>query len=116
MSSIFIQFISFIFFTIFAFLTFLSKSIKSNFLSLKSSDKINVNTNKNNNIENNNDIKYSKTQKKLIAKVPKSLDIKKGENIVGIIQGKIKNILKDDFNLKLMIKKMILLIYFQQKN
>ena len=74
----------------------LNKSIKSNFLSLKSSDKIKVN----NNIENNNDIKYSKTQKKLIAKVPKSLDIKKGENIVGIIQGKIKNILKEDSNLK----------------
>ena len=36
----------------------------------------------------------------MVGKVPKSLDIKKGENIVGIIQGKIKNILKEDSNLK----------------
>ena len=63
--------------------------------------KENNNTNNiNNNIEVVRDIKYSKSQKKKM-KMRKSLDLElvqtqNKENIVGIIESKIKNILNDD--------------------
>ena len=71
------------------------KLFKSSFKPLKIPDKLNINS-----IEKN-EIKNSKTQKKSIMKVPKSLDIKRNENIVGLIEGKIKHILKEDFKEKI---------------
>ena len=77
------------------------KLFKSSFKP-KIPDKLNINSKKNNNnIKEKNEIKNSKTQKKSIVKVPKSLDIKRNENIVGLIEGKIKHILKEDFKEKI---------------
>ena len=95
----------------------LLKPQKSTFSTFKSSDDLNSKNEKENEKNNENDkeeeieneIKYSKSQKK-IEKMPKSLekDIvtkKKEENIVGLIESKIKNILKDDFGKNTPIKK-----------
>ena len=81
----------------------LLKPRRITFSSFKSSDNIDKKSQKRikneikEKIEANIDkIKFSKSEKKII-KRPKSFDIKKNNNIVGIIEDKIENILKEDF-------------------
>ena len=79
------------------------KSHKTTFFSYHSSDHLNYKKqqkdNKTDDTDNTKEIlKHSKSQKKIL-KLPKSLDSekdKKGDNIIGVIQTKIKKLLNDD--------------------